>query len=103
MFTYPGRCVCVFEAVVLNTNQFIIENNQILNEFLLTSVRNSKRVQFIKESFSNLINVLWIQIFNTITACRLMKLSFWRFVEESITNGATKELEYCIDIDHDIA
>ena len=50
------------------------------------------------QSFPNSINVLWIQIFNTITDCSLMTLQIWRVVEEIITTGATKGLEYCIDI-----
>ena len=47
-----------FEGLLLDKNQFKVENLKVIGEFLLTSVLDTKSVQIANESFSDLIYYL---------------------------------------------
>ena len=69
-------------------------------QFLFTRVTNTKRVQLVKKSFSDLIYVPRIDIFYRFTACRQIWFQIGCSFEESITIRATKGLEDCANIVH---
>ena len=67
----------------------------MFEEVLLTRVLNTKKVLLVKESFSDLLYVLRIDISHSFTACSQMSLQIGCSVEGSVTIRATKVLEDC--------
>ena len=69
MFPDAVCCFCAFESVFLDTNRSKGKYCPFFEKLSLTGILNTKRVQLVKQSFSDLIYVPWMDILNPFSAC----------------------------------
>ena len=76
----PDSC-CVLSLllrVFLDTNGLKVKYCQVLEQFLLVSIWDIECIQFFKKPFSQFVNILWVNMFSTITTSNQTSLQIPR-------------------------
>ena len=98
MLSDPCSCLSLLVRVFLDTNRFEIENCQVLEQFLLVFIRDIECIQLFKKRFSQFVNILWVNMFNTITTSNQMSFQIPRLCEKCVTRNTSESFEQCIDV-----
>ena len=83
-----------FEGLPLDIGHFKVEHLQVIGEFLLTSVLDTKSVQIVNESFSDLIYYPMKDNFISFTSSGENMLQNKRSYGENVSIKAAKEKEW---------
>ena len=99
LFSNPF-CLSVFLKLLYYTQIFQIKYSWVLEKCLLLCVFISIRVQLVKRSLPYLINVLWMNVFNTLTTGSQLLIQVGCSLGKSVKNKSTKGLQHRIDVAH---
>ena len=90
---------CSFSLLVwvcfLDTNGLKVNQCQVLEQFLLTSIWDVECINLFKKRFSQFVNILWVNMFNTITTSNQMSFQVPRLWEKCVTRSTPEGFEQC--------
>ena len=86
MIPYPSCCLCITEGVLPDTIWFTVESCRIVEDFWLTCILTTKRLQTVKVSSSVLICVPCMGFFELVQRVLLIVAPNWMFCWRSCHN-----------------
>ena len=72
MLPDPRCSFSLLLRVFLDTNGFKVKYCQVIKQFLLVFIWDTECIQLLKKRFSQLVNILWVNMCNTITTTNQM-------------------------------
>ena len=79
MLPDPRCSLGLLERVFLDTNGLKVKQGQVLKQFLHLSLWDVEGIQLFKKRPSQFVNILWVNLFNTITTSNRMSFQIPRF------------------------
>ena len=71
---------------------------QILEQFLLIPIWDVEGIQLFKKRFSQLVNILWVNMFTAITTSNQTSFQIPRLREKFVTRSTPEGFEQCVDV-----
>ena len=97
----PRSSFSLLVWVFIDANGLKVKYFQALEQFSLISIWDVKCIQLFKKRLSQLVNILWVNMFNTITTSNQMSFQIPRLWEKCVTRSTLQGFEqgvYVVDV-----